>query len=128
MLEKDKRITDNGDGTLTILILATGNAVLYGANGKAIARNPGQVRFELVVAHNGTPNDRGRRRGLVPDRQGVDRAERRLLRSRGARAELTWFTPAFLAESKGDWPPTPTGEERSMKRSAFMATSNNIER
>ena len=41
VIEKDKRITDNGDGTLTILIMATGNAVLYGANGKAIARNPG---------------------------------------------------------------------------------------
>jgi hypothetical protein len=55
--EKDLRVTDNGDGTLTILILATGNAVLYGEDGKAIARNPGQVRFELVVDHGGTPND-----------------------------------------------------------------------
>ncbi len=57
VLEKDKRVTDNGDGTLTILILATGNAVLYGPNGKAIARQPGQVRLELVVDHGGTPND-----------------------------------------------------------------------
>ena len=54
---KDLRVTDNGDGTLTILILATGNAVLYGANGKAIARNPGQIRFEVLVDHNGTPTD-----------------------------------------------------------------------
>jgi hypothetical protein len=29
VIEKDLRVTDNGDGTLTILILATGNAVLY---------------------------------------------------------------------------------------------------
>ncbi len=57
VLDKDLRVTDNGDGTLTILILATGNAVLYGANGKAIARNPGQVRFELVLDHGGTPTD-----------------------------------------------------------------------
>jgi len=57
VIEKDLRVTDNGDGTLTILILATGNAVLYGEDGKAIARNPGQVRFELVVDHGGTPND-----------------------------------------------------------------------
>jgi hypothetical protein len=56
-VDKDLRITDNGDGTLTILIMTTGNAVLYGADGKAIARNPGQVRFELVVDHGGTPND-----------------------------------------------------------------------
>ena len=56
-LEKDLRITDNGDGTLTILVLATGNAVVYDENGKAIARNPGQVRFELLIDHGGTPTD-----------------------------------------------------------------------
>ena len=55
--EKDMRVTENGDGTLTILVLATGNAVLYGADGKAIARNPGQTRFEILVDDGGTPND-----------------------------------------------------------------------
>ena len=55
--DKDLRVTDNGDGTLTLLILATGNAVLYGMDGKAIARNPGQVRYEVLVDHNGTPTD-----------------------------------------------------------------------
>ena len=55
--EKDLRVTDNGDGTLTVLILATGNGTLYGADGKAIARNPGQVRFRLLVDHGGTPTD-----------------------------------------------------------------------
>jgi len=55
--EKDQRVTDNGDGTLTVVILATGNAVLYGQNGKAIARNPGQVRIELLVDDGGTPTD-----------------------------------------------------------------------
>jgi hypothetical protein len=57
VIEKDLRVTNNRDGTLTILILATGNATVYGTNGKAIARNPGQTRFELVVDHGGTPND-----------------------------------------------------------------------
>jgi hypothetical protein len=57
VIEKDMRVTDNGDGTLTILILATGNAVLYGENHKAMARNPGQVRFEILVDHGGTPAD-----------------------------------------------------------------------
>jgi hypothetical protein len=57
VLEKDLKVTNNGDGTLTILILATGNAAVYGPNGKAIGRNPGQVRFELVVDHGGTPQD-----------------------------------------------------------------------
>ena len=39
------------------IILATGNAVLYGEDGKAIARNPGQIRFELLFGDNGTPDD-----------------------------------------------------------------------
>jgi hypothetical protein len=55
--DKDQRVTDNGDGTLTILVLATGNATLYGPDGKAIARNPGQIRFEFLVDHGGTPSD-----------------------------------------------------------------------
>jgi hypothetical protein len=57
VIEKDLRVTDNGDGTLTVLILATGNAVLYDEDGKAIARNPGQIRLELLIDHGGTPND-----------------------------------------------------------------------
>ena len=55
--EKDKQITDNGDGTLTILIMATGNAVLFGEDGKAITRGPGQLRFEILVDDAGTPSD-----------------------------------------------------------------------
>jgi hypothetical protein len=54
---KDLKVTDNGDGTLTILVLATGNVVLYGADGKAIARDPGQIRFEILVDDGGTPTD-----------------------------------------------------------------------
>ena len=57
VIEKDKLVTDNGDGTLTILVLATGNAVLYGEDGKAIARNPGQIRFEILIDDGGTPTD-----------------------------------------------------------------------
>jgi hypothetical protein len=56
-VQKDVRVTDNDDGTLTILVLATGNDVVYGPDGKAIARNPGQIRFELLVDHAGTPAD-----------------------------------------------------------------------
>jgi hypothetical protein len=57
VIEKDQRVTDNGDGSLTVLIKATGNAVVYGENGKPIARNPGQIRIELLIDHGGTPND-----------------------------------------------------------------------
>ena len=56
-VQKDLHVTDNGDGTLTVLVLATGNYTLYGADGRAIARNPGQIRFELLIDHNGTPGD-----------------------------------------------------------------------
>ena len=56
-IDKDLRVRDNGDGTLTILILTTGNATIYNSAGKAIGRNPGQVRFELVLDHGGTPSD-----------------------------------------------------------------------
>lgn len=46
---KDLKLTDNGDGTLTAITFGTGNTVLYGADGKALARNPGQSRFELLI-------------------------------------------------------------------------------
>lgn len=49
ILDKDLKITDNGDGTMTILVLATGNAAAYDESGKAIARNPGQVRYEILI-------------------------------------------------------------------------------
>src|SRR5918994_7693398 len=54
---KDHQVTDNGDGTLTILVLGTGNLVVYGPDGKAIARNPGQLRFEVLIDNGGTPSD-----------------------------------------------------------------------
>ncbi|MFC9919879.1 hypothetical protein [Agromyces binzhouensis] len=48
-VDKDLAITDNGDGTMTILVLATGSANVFDESGKAIARNPGQVRYELLI-------------------------------------------------------------------------------
>lgn len=53
---KDLKVTDNGDGTLTILMLLTGNAVLY-ADGKAIGSDTGQIRIELLIDDGGTPTD-----------------------------------------------------------------------
>jgi hypothetical protein len=54
---RDLRVTDNGDGTVTALVLATGNAVVRGPDGRAIARNPGQIRFEALIDNGGTPTD-----------------------------------------------------------------------
>ena len=54
---KDFKITDNGDGTITIIDLLTGGAQLYGDDGRLIAKDDGQVRIKLVVDYNGTPSD-----------------------------------------------------------------------
>jgi len=53
VVEKDMRVTELGDGDIEVLILATGNAVLYDESGKAIARNPGQTRFVIVFDESG---------------------------------------------------------------------------
>jgi hypothetical protein len=57
VLTKDLKVVDNGDGTLTVTILATGPFTLYSPDGKAIARDPGQIRFALLIDHAGTPTD-----------------------------------------------------------------------
>ena len=54
--DKDLKVTDNGDGTLTIIELITGGERTYGNNGKLIASNSGQVRFRVVIDDNGTPS------------------------------------------------------------------------
>jgi hypothetical protein len=56
-IDKDLRVTDTSDGTLTLLVLTTGNAVLYNEDDEVIARNPGQTRVELLIDHGGTPTD-----------------------------------------------------------------------
>jgi len=48
-ISKDLKLSvDPVTGYLIIDQLATGNATLYGPDGRAIARNPGQVRFHIV--------------------------------------------------------------------------------
>lgn len=56
-LSKDLKVTDNGDGTLTILVLATGSFKVYGPDGELLFKDPGQIRFELLIDHGGTPSD-----------------------------------------------------------------------
>ena len=57
VLTKDLKVTDNGDGTLTILVLATGSGKVYGPDGKLLFNDPGQIRFEVLIDHGGTPTD-----------------------------------------------------------------------
>jgi hypothetical protein len=54
---RDLKVTDNGDGTLTILIQASGGSRWYDGDGKLVLRDPGLVRFEVLVDHNGTPSN-----------------------------------------------------------------------
>jgi hypothetical protein len=54
---KDHVITDNGDGTITILTIATGGGRYYDTNGKLVLSDPGQTRFSVDIDYNGTPSD-----------------------------------------------------------------------
>lgn len=51
LLDKDLALTPI-EGGLEGLVLATGNAAVYDESGTAIARNPGQVRYEFRVTFN----------------------------------------------------------------------------
>jgi hypothetical protein len=55
--QKDLRVTDNGDGTLTILVLGAGRQSAYGPDGSRLFLDAGTFRFELLVDHGGTPTD-----------------------------------------------------------------------
>lgn len=56
-VDKDLRVTDNGNGTLTLLVMMVGNRVLYDEDGNVVARDTGQERVEIVIDHGGTPSD-----------------------------------------------------------------------
>jgi hypothetical protein len=53
----DLKVTDNGDGTLTIISLQTGGDRLYDTSGKLVLNDPGQIRSEVLIDDNGTPGD-----------------------------------------------------------------------
>lgn len=54
VLSNDIHVTDNGDGTITVLTQATGPFTLYNSSGKPIARNSGLVRDKVLLDYNGT--------------------------------------------------------------------------
>jgi hypothetical protein len=53
----DHTITDNGDGTITITVFASGGSRFYDTYGKLVLKDPGEVRFAFDIAYNGTPGD-----------------------------------------------------------------------
>jgi len=57
VVNKDLKVVDNGDGTLTVLTMSTGVVKNYGPDGKRLFVDSGQIRFELLIDHGGTPTD-----------------------------------------------------------------------
>ena len=53
----DATITDNGDGTITIEHYAAGGSRYYDNAGNLVLKDPGTVRFIIVIDYNGTPTD-----------------------------------------------------------------------
>lgn len=49
VLEKDLKVVDNGDGTLSVTVLLTGPQRTVNQEGKVIAKNDGQIRQLLVI-------------------------------------------------------------------------------
>ncbi len=54
---RDHTIVDNGDGTITITIFASGGFRAYDQDGKLVLKDPGQLRFAIDVDFNGTPGN-----------------------------------------------------------------------
>jgi hypothetical protein len=54
---KDQTIVDNGDGTITITVFASGGARLLDQDGKLVLKDPGEVRFAFDIDYNGTPGN-----------------------------------------------------------------------
>lgn len=53
----DLNVTDNGDGTFTILVMDTGVRKAFGPDGEFLFIDAGQIRFEILIDHGGTPTD-----------------------------------------------------------------------
>ena len=56
-VDKDLKITDNGDGTLTILVMNAGGGKILGPDGKLLFKDSGLVWFEVLIDHGGTLAD-----------------------------------------------------------------------
>jgi hypothetical protein len=55
--DKDLRVVDNGDGTLTITVAVRGSFKWIDTDGNRVLRGAGLFRFQFMVDHGGTPND-----------------------------------------------------------------------
>ena len=56
-LEQDIKVTDNGDGTFSILSQVPGPETIYGPDGQLVSTNGGTMRLLTVIDFAGTPLD-----------------------------------------------------------------------
>jgi hypothetical protein len=56
-VSKDLKVTDNGDGTLTIVAVLNGNFKTYAPDGSVLYRDTGQVKDVVLIDDGGTPTD-----------------------------------------------------------------------
>ena len=56
-VSQDHVITDNGDGTITIMVNSTGGWRAYDQFGELVLKDPGNFRFSFDVDYGGTPGD-----------------------------------------------------------------------
>ena len=56
-MSKDQTIVDNGDGTITITTFAAGGSRFYDTDGNLVLKDPGEIRFSIVIDYTGTPGD-----------------------------------------------------------------------
>jgi hypothetical protein len=56
-VDKDLKVTDNGDGTLTLLQTHNGVTTVRASTGKLLLKDTGTVRIEVLLDASGTPTD-----------------------------------------------------------------------
>ena len=56
-VDNDLMVTDNGDGTLTLLVMTAGSTRSFGPDGELLFIDSGTSRFEVLIDHGGTPTD-----------------------------------------------------------------------
>ena len=56
-VDRDLKVVDNGDGTLTITIASSGSFKWFDADGNRVLKGSGAFRAQLTVDHGGTPTD-----------------------------------------------------------------------
>jgi hypothetical protein len=56
-LDKDLKVIDNGDGTLTIRVMQMGGDRWYDASGRQVFVDSGAVWFDVLIDDAGTPAD-----------------------------------------------------------------------